>query len=100
MLESFDEADDAVREAWLRPGRADSSGVLAHWLTTVVARVCLDMLRMERLDPCRPQIHFTAEPNELDKCKLEMLLFAAFSQERETEAAPPARIEFPIELNG
>jgi hypothetical protein len=55
---------------------------------------------MERLDPCRPQIHFTAEPNELDKCKLEMLLFAAFSQERETEAAPPARIEFPIELNG
>ncbi|HEU4421359.1 MAG TPA: sigma-70 family RNA polymerase sigma factor [Pilimelia sp.] len=47
MLGSFSEADDAVQEAWLRLGRADTSGVanLAGWLTTVVARVCLDMLR-------------------------------------------------------
>ncbi len=47
MLGSADEADDAVQEAWLRLSRSDSSAVenLGGWLTTVVARVCLDMLR-------------------------------------------------------
>jgi RNA polymerase sigma factor (sigma-70 family) len=47
MLGSASEADDAVQEAWLRLSRADTSGVenLSGWLTTVVARVCLDMLR-------------------------------------------------------
>jgi RNA polymerase sigma factor (sigma-70 family) len=47
MLGSASEADDAVQEAWLRLSRADTSGVanLGGWLTTVVARVCLDMLR-------------------------------------------------------
>jgi RNA polymerase sigma factor (sigma-70 family) len=47
MLGSLSEADDAVQEAWLRLSRADTSGVenLGGWLTTVVARVCLDMLR-------------------------------------------------------
>jgi RNA polymerase sigma-70 factor (ECF subfamily) len=47
MLGSRSEADDAVQEAWLRLSRSDASGVknLAGWLTTVVARVCLDMLR-------------------------------------------------------
>jgi RNA polymerase sigma-70 factor (ECF subfamily) len=47
MLGSVSEADDAVQEAWLRLNRADTSGVenLAGWLTTVVARVCLNMLR-------------------------------------------------------
>lgn len=47
MLGSLGEADDAVQEAWLRLSRSDTSGVqnLAGWLTTVVARVCLDMLR-------------------------------------------------------
>jgi RNA polymerase sigma-70 factor (ECF subfamily) len=47
MLGSFSEADDAVQEAWLRVGRADTSQVenLAGWLTTVVARVCLNVLR-------------------------------------------------------
>src|SRR5438105_6492514 len=47
MLGSGSEADDAVQEAWLRLSRSDSSGVenLGGWLTTVVARVCLDMLR-------------------------------------------------------
>jgi RNA polymerase sigma-70 factor (ECF subfamily) len=47
MLGSLAEADDAVQEAWLRLSRADSNAVdnLAGWLTTVVARVCLDMLR-------------------------------------------------------
>ncbi len=47
MLGSFAEADDAVQEAWLRLSRADADGVdnLSAWLTTVVARVCLNMLR-------------------------------------------------------
>jgi RNA polymerase sigma-70 factor (ECF subfamily) len=47
MLGSASEADDAVQEAWLRVSHADTDGVenLAGWLTTVVARVCLNMLR-------------------------------------------------------
>jgi RNA polymerase sigma-70 factor, ECF subfamily len=50
MLGSRAEADDAVQEAWLRLGRSDTSAVenLAGWLTTVVARVCLDMLRSRK----------------------------------------------------
>jgi RNA polymerase sigma-70 factor, ECF subfamily len=50
MLGSVHEADDAVQEAWLRLGRSGASGVenLSGWLTTVVARVCLDMLRARR----------------------------------------------------
>jgi RNA polymerase sigma-70 factor (ECF subfamily) len=47
MLGSLSEADDAVQESWLRFSRADTSDVenLRGWLTTVVARVCLNMLR-------------------------------------------------------
>jgi RNA polymerase sigma factor (sigma-70 family) len=47
MLGSVGEAEDAVQEAWIRLSRTDVSGVgnLRGWLTTVVARVCLDMLR-------------------------------------------------------
>ncbi|MEA2306378.1 MAG: hypothetical protein QOH43_3658 [Solirubrobacteraceae bacterium] len=50
MLGSVSEADDAVQEAWLRLSRSDASdvGSLRAWLTTVVARVCLDMLRSRR----------------------------------------------------
>jgi RNA polymerase sigma-70 factor (ECF subfamily) len=47
MLGSLAEADDAVQEAWLRLSRSDASGVdnLGAWLTTIVARVCLNALR-------------------------------------------------------
>src|SRR5215203_4719791 len=47
MLGSVSEVDDAVQEAWLRLSRTDATGIdnLGGWLTTVVARVCLDMLR-------------------------------------------------------
>jgi RNA polymerase sigma factor (sigma-70 family) len=50
MLGSLSEADDAVQEAWLRLSRTDARGVenLGGWLTTVVARVSLDMLRSRR----------------------------------------------------
>jgi RNA polymerase sigma-70 factor, ECF subfamily len=47
MLGSASEAEDAVQETWIRLSRTDVGGVasLRRWLTTVVARVCLDMLR-------------------------------------------------------
>lgn len=50
MLGSVSEADDALQEAWLRLSRADTEDVanLGGWLTTVVGRVCLDMLRARR----------------------------------------------------
>lgn len=50
MLGSLSEADDAVQEAWLRLSRSDTSEVanLGGWLTTTVARVCLDMLRSRK----------------------------------------------------
>jgi RNA polymerase sigma-70 factor (ECF subfamily) len=50
MLGSMSEADDAVQEAWLRFSRTDPSGVenLVGWLTTVVSRLCLDMLRSRK----------------------------------------------------
>src|SRR4051812_10072490 len=50
MLGSVSEADDAVQEAWLRLSRTDAGEVenLRAWLTTVVARVCLDMMRSRR----------------------------------------------------
>ena len=50
MLGSFAEADDAVQEAWLRLTRSDSREVdnLGAWLTTIVARICLNVLRTRR----------------------------------------------------
>ena len=50
MLGSLSEADDAVQESWLRLNRSDADAVanLGGWLTTVVARVALDMLRARR----------------------------------------------------
>src|SRR5437764_5675301 len=51
MLGSLSEADDAVQEAWLRLSRSDASEIenLAGWLTTVVARVSLNMLRARKV---------------------------------------------------
>jgi RNA polymerase sigma factor (sigma-70 family) len=56
MLGSASEAEDAVQEAWLKLSRSDTREVqnLAGWLTTVVARVCLDMLRSRRSRPEEP----------------------------------------------
>ncbi|MGH8828137.1 MAG: sigma-70 family RNA polymerase sigma factor [Jiangellaceae bacterium] len=50
MLGSMSEADDAVQEAWFRLSRSDPSGVenMGGWLTTVVARVCLNMLQSRK----------------------------------------------------
>lgn len=51
MLGSLTEADDAVQDAWLRASRAGTDGVdnVGGWLTTIVARVCLNMLRSRRV---------------------------------------------------
>src|SRR5688500_3603181 len=53
MLGSSSQAEDAVQEAWLRVSRADTSQVEnpGGWLTTVVARVCLNMLEARRIRP-------------------------------------------------
>ncbi len=50
MLGSLAEADDAVQDAWLRINRSGASGVenVRAWLTTIVARVCLNILRSRR----------------------------------------------------
>ena len=56
MLGSLPEAEDAVQEAWLRMDRADVRDVrnMRGWLTTVVARICLDMLRARSARPEEP----------------------------------------------
>ncbi len=64
MLGSRSEADDAVQESWLRLSRSDTSVVenLGGWLTTVVARVCLDMLRSRRYRREEPEGAHVPEP--------------------------------------
>jgi RNA polymerase sigma-70 factor (ECF subfamily) len=64
MLGSQSEADDAVQESWLRLSRAGASGVenLGGWLTTVVARVCLDMLRSRTARREEPLDAHASEP--------------------------------------
>jgi RNA polymerase sigma factor (sigma-70 family) len=64
MLGSLSEVDDAVQEAWLRLSRADTTGIdnLGGWLTTVVARVCLDMLRSRQSRREEPFTPDAAEP--------------------------------------
>jgi RNA polymerase sigma factor (sigma-70 family) len=56
MLGSLTDADDAVQEAWLRVSRTDGEGVenLRGWLTTIVARVCLNTLKARRSRPEEP----------------------------------------------
>src|SRR5262249_25363394 len=66
LLGSASEADDAVQEAWMRLRRADTSAVanLSGWLTTVVSRVCLDLLRTRRSRrelPLEPDGEFVGE---------------------------------------
>jgi RNA polymerase sigma-70 factor (ECF subfamily) len=70
VLGSPGEADDAVQEAWLRLSRSDSSNIenLGGWLTTVVARVCLDMLHSRREEPAGIQLPGSAvnDPGGID----------------------------------
>ena len=74
MLGSRSEAEDAVQEAWLRLNRTDTTGVdnLGGWLTTVVARICLDMLRARktrREEPLEMPVHAgIADPANDPEC--------------------------------
>src|SRR5438094_4641336 len=72
MLGSVGEVDDAVQETWLRLSRSDASAVenLRGWLTTVVARVCLDMLRAgksRREEPMGPHVPEPAADNAYER---------------------------------
>ena len=64
LLGSLSEAEDAVQEAWLRLNRADTATVEnpGGWLTTVVSRVCLDMLRARKSRREEPLVGRVAEP--------------------------------------
>src|SRR5216684_4986048 len=64
ILGSLSEAEDAVQEAWLRLSRTDAEQIdsLERWLTTVVARICLNMLRFRRTRAEQPLDAFLPEP--------------------------------------
>jgi RNA polymerase sigma factor (sigma-70 family) len=80
MLGSLSDADDAVQEAWLRLDRTDTSevGNLTGWLTTVVSRVCLDMLRSRGSRDAR---------NKKSEDNKAVLATAAATPEQETQLA-------------
>ena len=65
MLGRTDESEDAVQEAWLRLARTDDSSIenLGGWLTTVVGRVCLDILRSRRARPRGVDRRLAARPD-------------------------------------
>ncbi|MEQ4304893.1 sigma-70 family RNA polymerase sigma factor [Plantactinospora sp. B6F1] len=69
MLGSRSEADDAVQEAWLRLARSDGRDVenLGAWLTRVVGRVCLDMLRARRARREEPLEAYGSDPLPVDE---------------------------------
>jgi RNA polymerase sigma factor (sigma-70 family) len=78
MLGSVTDAEDAVQETWLRLSRAENSHIdnMRGWLTTVVSRICLDMLRSraskreESLDTAIPDFIVSREGNPQDKAVL------------------------------
>lgn len=76
MLGSRSEAEDAVQEAWLRLGRSDMPEIanLSGWLTTVVARICLDMLRARKSRREEPYGPHVPEPATNDNAEHEALL--------------------------
>lgn len=78
MLGSLPEADDAVQDAWLRASKSDANEVenLRGWLTTIVARVCLNMLRSRR----------THREESLDERLPDLLVTAVDSAQPEGEA--------------
>jgi RNA polymerase sigma factor (sigma-70 family) len=79
MLGSLSEADDAVQEAWLRMDRTDVTDVrnLRGWLTTVVAHICLDMLRARNTHLEQP----------LDETRSDHVAADAVDPEQEAELA-------------
>jgi RNA polymerase sigma-70 factor (ECF subfamily) len=100
MLGSGSEADDAVQEAWLRLSRSETASIenLGGWLTTVVARVCLDMLRSrearreESLDPSGPHHDDSdAEHEQLVADSVGLALLVVLET-----LSPPERVSFVL----
>lgn len=101
MLGSAAEAEDAVQETWLRLQRADASGVanLGGWLTTVVARICLDVLRSratraeeplgENSDARAPELDPAGELELARSVGLALLVVLE-------ELSPPERVAFVL----
>src|SRR3954452_5499892 len=75
MLGSLSDAEDAVQETWLRLNRSDPSSIenLQGWLTTVVGRICLDMLRSRRTRREQPFDTYVPDPivSRADACQPE-----------------------------
>jgi len=98
ILGSQGEADDALQEAWLRVSRAGAGDVqnLGGWLTTIVARVCLDMLRTRsaRREAGEAEVARTAPPPEAD-LMLADSLGPALLVVLET-LTPPERVAFVL----
>ena len=103
MLGSRSEAEDAVQEAWFRLSRSDTSGVgnLRGWLTTVVGRVCLDMLRSrksrkeEALDAHAPEAIPSDAPGVEDEVELADSVGLALLVVLET-LTPAERVAFVL----
>lgn len=101
MLGSTAEVDDAVQETWLRLSRSDTSAVenLGGWLTTVVARVCLDMLRSRksrREEPMGPHVPEPAASDEHERdAEMADFVGAALLVVLET-LAPAERLAFVL----
>ncbi|GGA72807.1 DNA-directed RNA polymerase sigma-70 factor [Edaphobacter acidisoli] len=92
MLGSLSEAEDAVQEAWLRLGRSDAASIdnLGGWLTTVVSRVCLDVLRSRK---SRREDSLDAEPVEPASHKREI------NPEQEAELASSVGLAMLVVLD-
>lgn len=100
MLGSASEADDAVQETWFKLNRSDSQQVqnLGGWLTTVVARVCLDMLRARRSrreEPLAAAAQASIEGNFEDDLALADATGPALQIVLET-LAPAERVAFVL----
>jgi RNA polymerase sigma-70 factor (ECF subfamily) len=104
MLGSQSEADDAVQEAWLRLSRSDSDAVenMGGWLTTVVGRICLDMLRSRRAraevpeeGPYDPIVTIEIEENPAEEAELADSVGLAMLVVLET-LTPAERIAFVL----
>jgi RNA polymerase sigma factor (sigma-70 family) len=101
MLGSRSEVDDAVQEAWLRLSRSDAGEIenLSGWLTTVVARVCLDILRSRksrREEPLGPQVpEPIASPENEQEAELADSVGTALLVVLET-LAPAERLAFVL----
>ncbi len=103
MLGSTSEAEDAVQEAWLRLSRSETGAVenLGGWLTTVVARVCLDMLRARRsrredyLDTWLPEPIVSVEDGPEDEAVLADSVGLAMLVVLET-LSPAERLAFVL----